>query len=110
MSVMDGISSKPQTNSLHEVGPEDVGHRASMGRPRPTFTTPVRVKFKPYDHTEVNSLLKQLQNEYGWHGIRWYFRSVQDAESEDNSWLIDICFADPQDALIFSLKFQGQRD
>jgi hypothetical protein len=72
---------------------------------RSEYTTPVRVVFSPYRHEDVNRMLTNVQDEFGWHGEKWYMRVPEEIKSEVNSWAIDICFSDPRDATYFKLKY-----
>ena len=67
----------------------------------------VRIKFDPYSHSQVQKLLSQVVRDFGHDKTRWYYRSVDPvAESiENNVWILDFCFRDPHDAMMFGLKY-----
>lgn len=80
-----------------------------MSRHQPN-TTPVRVVFQPYDHSKVNKLLRDIQDEFGWHGQNWFFKYTEGNSEFLDSWIVDICFVDPKDATLFALKYVGRDD
>lgn len=67
---------------------------------------PVRVVFAPYDHDDVQSLLRKVVTDFGRPGSRWRYRSPDIGQAENNVWQLDFYFADPHDAIIFGLKYQ----
>jgi hypothetical protein len=71
-------------------------------------TKPVRVWFRPYSHQAVQDLVKAVSIEFGRPGKRWKYRSPQVGidENEPNAWSLDFYFANPHDAVLFSLKYQ----
>ena len=78
-----------------------------MSDPTPTYSR-VRLTFLPYNHDEVQTLLKKVTVEFGRANQgRWYYQSPQDLQdTEHNAWVLDFVFRDPHDALIFGLKYQ----
>ena len=67
---------------------------------------PIRVVFAPYDHDDVQSMLRQVVSEFGRPGDRWRYRVPHLGQAEQNAWVLDFHFADPYDATIFGLKYQ----
>lgn len=81
------------------------GHRA-MSVPTQTLSTkPIRVWFRPYNHEDVQTLLQAVVKEFGRPGRRWRYRSPDLDEQETNVWCLDFTFANPHDAMVFSLKY-----
>lgn len=68
-------------------------------------TPPVRVVFRPYDHDAVQNLLRGVRRDFGRPGERYRFLSPADSH-EANAWCLDFHFVDPNDAIMFSLKYQ----
>jgi hypothetical protein len=64
------------------------------------------VVFAPYDHDDVQRLLRKVVADFGRPGARWRYRSPDLGEAENNVWQIDFYFANPHDAIIFGLKYQ----
>jgi hypothetical protein len=69
---------------------------------------PIRVIFRPYDHDAVQTMLRQVVNDFGRPGDHWRYRSPDPLEAADepNAWQLDFYFANPHDAMIFGLKYQ----
>lgn len=69
---------------------------------------PIRVVFRPYDHDDVQALLRQVVSDFGRPGSCWRYRSPDPLEAADepNAWYLDFHFANPHDAMIFGLKYQ----
>ncbi len=67
---------------------------------------PVRVVFAPYDHDDVQNMLRKVVKDFGRPGNRWRYRSPDIGEAENNVWMLDFYFANPHDAIIFGLKYQ----
>jgi hypothetical protein len=81
-------------------------HRAM---PDPALPFPsVRIRFSPYDHDQVQDFLFKVYQEFGRDKTRWYYRSPDIGElyPENNAWVLDFYFSDPNDAMIFGLKYQ----
>ena len=84
-------------------------HRAMPDSTLPIFEQPpVRVVFRPYDHDDIQALLRQVAIDFGRPSSRWRYRSPDplEAVNEPNAWQLDFYFADPHDAMIFGLKYQ----
>jgi len=84
-------------------------HRAMPDSTLPIFQQPpIRVVFRPYDHNDVQALLRQVVIDFGRPSNRWRYRSPDplEAVNEPNAWQLDFYFADPHDAMIFGLKYQ----
>ena len=71
--------------------------------------SPIRVHFRPYNHEEVQALLKKAVKDFGPFGLngkRWWFETAETPDSEINVWIVDFYFLDTNDAIIFGLKYQ----
>ena len=78
----------------------------------PPILTSVRVTFDPYSYHKVQKLLRNVQDEFGPNsgGLdpgaddgRWEWTAGDNGEQ--NSFAMDFWFANPQDAIMFSLKY-----
>ena len=83
----------------------------SEHRAMPDSTLPIssfRISFRPYNHEEVQELLKKAVKDFGPFGSnrRWWFESAQTPDSEINVWIVDFYFREANDAMIFGLKYQ----
>ena len=74
--------------------------------PTPNFPR-IRVKFDPYNHDEVQMLLRQITAEFGQANRgRWYYKSPEPSDLIDNNvWELEFIFHNPHDATIFGLKY-----
>ena len=70
------------------------------------YQPPIRVVFAPYNHDDVQSMLRKVVADFGRPGDRWRYRSPNIGQSESNAWVLDFYFRDPYDATIFGLKYQ----
>jgi hypothetical protein len=65
----------------------------------------VRITFDPYDHDAVQEFLVRIYQEFGRDKSRWYYRSPDIGTIENNVWVLEFFFRDPNDAVIFGLKY-----
>ena len=71
----------------------------------PNYST-VRIVFDPYNHDQVQSLLKKVYRDFGRDKSRWYYQSpVLDIDDLVDTWTVDFVFRDPHDATLFGLKY-----
>ena len=71
----------------------------------PNYST-VRIVFDPYNHDQVQSLLKKVYRDFGRDKSRWYYQSpVLDMDDLVDTWTVDFVFRDPHDATLFGLKY-----
>lgn len=79
------------------------------GSTLPGFPTRIRVVFQPYNHTQVQNLLRAVQVDFGRPGDRWQFLSPDlgdpDPTEDGNAWKVDFWFQDSADAVLFALKY-----
>jgi hypothetical protein len=68
-------------------------------------TTKVRRKFKPYTAAEVKRINLLCNQNFGRYGLRWGFSHANIDDDDADVWTLDYWFIDPNDALIFSLKY-----
>jgi hypothetical protein len=65
----------------------------------------VRITFDPYDHDDVQKFLIRVYQDFGRDKGRWYYRSPDIVTIDDNAWVLEFFFRDPNDAVIFGLKY-----
>ena len=77
-----------------------------MSDPAP-FSHRVRYEFRPYSYALVRDLLREVALDFGAPGQtrRWQFESVTTLDKGHNDYLLDFCFQDPHDAMMFGLKY-----
>jgi hypothetical protein len=71
-----------------------------------SYQPPIRVVFAPYNHNDVQQVLRAVVKDFGRPGQRWRYRTPDLGEAENNVWQLDFYFANPHDAIIFGLKYQ----
>ena len=77
----------------------------------PDSTLPIssfRISFRPYNHEEVQALLKKAVKDFGPFGLdgkRWWFETATTPDDEINVWIVDFYFLEANDAIIFGLKY-----
>lgn len=64
----------------------------------------VRVVVDPYDHDEIQSLLRKIVDDFGHDRSRWYFR-FDTNEFDQNRGNLLFFFRDTHDAVMFGLKY-----
>lgn len=83
------------------------------GQALPNYTTRIRVVFQPYNHTQVQNLLRTMQMDFGLPGDRWRFVSPDlgdpDPTEDGNAWKVDFWFRDSADAVLFALKYDVRK-
>lgn len=88
----------------------NAGH-GEGGQPPPSFSTKVTWYLPVYDPQTIKEHLIAVKQDFGlpYHDYtrasRRYKRSAVGIGSEPNSYKIDYYFKDPQDAVMFSLKY-----
>lgn len=87
------ISSRPTPN---KVGADSA----------PTYST-VRITFDPYNHAQVQILLKKVYQDFGNDKNRWFYKSADPEQINNNCWVLDFVFKDPHDATMFGLKYMS---
>lgn len=65
----------------------------------------VRIVFDPYNHAQVQDLLRKVYQDFGRDKARWYYISADLDDIDKNVWVLDFKFRDPHDATIFGLKY-----
>ena len=87
--------------------PDETGETSTF-----PILTSVRVTFDPYSYQKVQTLLRNVQDEFGPNSGsldlgtgdgRWEWTAGDNGEQ--NSFAMDFWFANPQDAIMFSLKY-----
>ena len=86
---------------------------AAGGSTTPPILTRVRIMFDPYTYQSVQKLLRHVQTDFGPNSgslsrgtggaTRWNWTAGDDGEQ--NRFSMIFYFADPQDAIMFSLKY-----
>ena len=71
------------------------------------FSHRVRYEFVPYSYDQVRDLLREVALDFGAPGRtrRWQFESVTTPNKSNDEYILDFCFQDPHDAMIFGLKY-----
>jgi hypothetical protein len=71
-----------------------------------SYPPPIRVVFAPYNHSDVQTMLRAVIKDFGRPSDRWHYLTPTLGEHETNVWQLDFYFASPHDAIIFGLKYQ----
>ena len=71
------------------------------------FSHRVRYECRPYSYIEVRDLLREVALDFGPPGQtrRWQFESVLTPDTVNDDFIMDFCFHNPHDAVIFGLKY-----
>ena len=72
----------------------------------PYCQPPIRVVFAPYNHSDVQTMLRAVIKDFGRPSDRWHYLTPTLGEHETNVWQLDFYFASLHDAIIFGLKYQ----
>lgn len=70
-----------------------------------THTQTIRIIFDPYDHNQVQTLMKKVYRDFGNDKSRWYCTSPSPDNLGSNCWALDFVFQNPHDATMFGLKY-----
>jgi hypothetical protein len=66
----------------------------------------VQVHLKPYSNQVAKELIANVTREFGHPGVRWNWTVNTTTSQFYNDWVLDFWFKDPNDALVFGLKYQ----
>jgi hypothetical protein len=76
----------------------------------PVGAVTIKICYSPYDPREVQTLLQDVQKDFGKNRGRYYWKWLrpdltQLVSNQDDNWVMAFYFQDPHDAIIFGLKY-----